>query len=254
MERRRYKHPPIEEALCEFRFRDPDWDPTLPGRLHQVLRDSYPGKPQQQDLMQATWHAPKGQPSNLSFRQGLARVQLVTEDGSRLVSVGVDTLSVHMLRPYQDPSNPEGSGWEEFLPRIRAALTAYWQVATPRGVEQIGVRYINKITVPRGGAPAQNYFRTAPSAVPGLPGPATAFVGRMEYTYDETTRLVLSQATIGDGDEQAAFILDLDVISRFEEPIEQTRALTEVEKLRGVERDAFEAVITDESRKLFDET
>ena len=39
--RRRYRNPPIEEALCEFYF-DPseEWDLTIPGKLHTSLATS----------------------------------------------------------------------------------------------------------------------------------------------------------------------------------------------------------------------
>ncbi len=35
MERRKYRHPPSEEALCAFRFvPSQELDPTVPGRFH----------------------------------------------------------------------------------------------------------------------------------------------------------------------------------------------------------------------------
>ncbi len=37
-ERRRYRPPPIEKALCEFRFvGDSSWDLTVPGKLQAAL-------------------------------------------------------------------------------------------------------------------------------------------------------------------------------------------------------------------------
>ncbi len=135
---RRYRNPPIEEALCEFRFQpDQDWDLTIPGKLHAKLSDEYAGKPQQQMAVEVGLEAQGGRPSKLKYDEGLARVQLVTENGQRMVGVGPDVLSVHMLRPY--------SGWTEFQPQISEALNAYWMVAQPTGVSRIGVRYINKI-------------------------------------------------------------------------------------------------------------
>ena len=53
-----------------------------------------------------------------------------------------------MLRPYQDPSSTEGGGWEEFAPRIAAALEAYRKVVEPNGINRVGVRYINQIAMP----------------------------------------------------------------------------------------------------------
>lgn len=51
--RRRYRNPPIKEALCEFHF-DPseESDLTIPGKLHSKLGDEYSGKPRQQNVVQ----------------------------------------------------------------------------------------------------------------------------------------------------------------------------------------------------------
>ena len=51
---------------------------------------------------------------------------------NRMVGIGPDVLSVHMLRPYQDPDKAEEGGWVEFRPRIETALGAYWKVRTNR--------------------------------------------------------------------------------------------------------------------------
>ena len=80
-----------------------------------LQEQAYPGKPRQQMAVETTWSALEDQPAKMMFRHGLAKVQLRTEDGRRIVGVGPDALSVHMLRPYQDPAGcDEGEGWEEF--------------------------------------------------------------------------------------------------------------------------------------------
>lgn len=44
--RRKYKNPPIVEALCEFRFVPSDeWNLTVPGLIFQELKHVYDGKP-----------------------------------------------------------------------------------------------------------------------------------------------------------------------------------------------------------------
>ena len=52
-QRRRYRNPPIEEALCEFRFPpEQDWDPTIPGKLQTKFGDEYTGKPREQRVVE----------------------------------------------------------------------------------------------------------------------------------------------------------------------------------------------------------
>lgn len=251
MERRRYKNPPIEEALVEFRFEpSQEWDLTMPGRLHGELRDAYPGKPRQQNVVQASLVAQQDQAPNFAVREGLGKVQLVTDDASRLVAIGPDVLSVHMLRPYQ--RDEEGSGWDEFRPRIVEALSSYWDVAEPSGVKRIGLRYINKVVIPESSVEVARYLKAAPPSVDGLPEQLGGFVGRVEYIYPDDVRLVVSHATVEAPEGQVAFLMDIDLIWQSDEAVDKDVALTFADDLRARERDVFEALITDDARSLFD--
>ena len=246
--RRRYSNPPIIEAVCEFHFTSGlDWDPTIPGKLHTALGDDYPGKPRHQKTVELGVHIREGSPHNVQFGEELRKVQLITTDEKRIVGVGPNVLSVHMLRPYQDPRDPEKKGWDEFRPRIRKALDAYWQVAQPQGVKRIGVRYINKLAVPTGVARANEYLTCALPEVDGLPDDMRNLMSRVEYAYTDGVRLVLSQGKVEDG-----FILDIDVIWENGEALDREDTLERADSLRIRERQAFEAVITDEARRLFD--
>jgi len=251
--RRRYKNPPIEEALCEFHFEPgQEWDATIPGKLHAEIQESYPGKPREQKVVEAAFQRQPDEPFNLRFREGLSKVQLVTADEMRMVAVGPDVLSIHMLRPYQDPQAPEKSGWEEFRPRITEALDAYWRVAEPVGVRRIGVRYVNKITISQENVSVDQYFKFGPPDVKGLPDQMAGFVNHVEYRYDDDVRLILSHATVDAPAGHLAFILDIDVIWQTAQSVDREDALATVEDMRTRECSVFEALITDESRKLFD--
>ncbi len=251
MERRRYKNPPIEEALVEFRFEpSQEWDLTMPGRLHGELREAYPGKPRQQNVVQASLVAQQGQAPNFAVREGLGKVQLVTDDASRLVAIGPDVLSVHMLRPYQ--RDEEGSGWDEFRPRMIEALSAYWDVAEPSGVQRIGLRYINKVVIPESSVEVARFLKAAPPSVEGLPEQLGGFVGRVEYVYPDDVRLVVSHATVEAPEGQVAFLMDIDLIWQSDEAVDKDAALAIADDLRARERDVFEALITDDARSLFD--
>ena len=209
------------------------------------------GKPQEQRVVQVGMEAQGGQPSNLRFGEGLAKVQLVTSNGKRMVGVGPDVLSIHMLRPYQDPREPERSGWEEFRPRIETALGTYWDVAQPLGVLRVGIRYINRIVIPQGAVEVKGYLKCALPDVDGLPDQLTNFMSRVDYTYGDNVRIVLSQGSIDAPPDHVGFLLDLDVIWENPEPVDKARALTIANDLRGRERAAFEAVITNKARELF---
>lgn len=251
---RRYANPPIHEAICEFRFDGGGrWDPTIPGRLHVALDDAYAGPAQEQQVTEITVANAADRPPDLTFHRGIPKSLLTTQDGRRVVGVGPDVLSVHMLRPYQHPEHADESGWDEFRRRIEQALTAYWRVARPRSVRRLAVRYINHILIDESRWRLADYFRCAHSIAEDLPDNGDEFMGRVRYSYPDSVSLTLFHGSIRDSDDRSGFLLDLDVVW-------EGRSLTSVEEavkratdLRDRERSAFEAVITERARRLFDE-
>jgi uncharacterized protein (TIGR04255 family) len=245
-ERRQYRNPPIQEALCEIQFSsNADWDPTIPGRLYERLRDSYSGAPRQQ--LEGGFQL-AGDPSSASLRwqPGPPKVQFVTPEGDRLLSVGSNVLSVHILYPYR--------GWEEFRPRIEAALSAYEAIASPDGIRRIGVRYINRIIVKEDRLHLGDFFTTPPELPDELDVNITTFLLRIEAAYtDEPIRLIQTYASAEAEAGSAGFILDLDVIREWQtETLPIRDAMSHIDRLRDRERDAFEALITENARELFD--
>ena len=256
-ERRRYKNPPIEEALCEFGFASgPDWDPTIPGKLQAELGDAYSGKPREQRAVQVGLHVQKGKPADLQYDEGLAKVQLFSKPGTRMVGVGPDVLSIHILRPYQDPLDSEKGGWEEFQPRIADALEAYRKVVSPGGVNRVGIRYINKIVIPlendKVGIRVEDYLKCAYLEIGGLPQDYGNFVGRVEYIYDDEARLVLTYGLLSVSSNGLECLLDLDVIWQAETLADWEAPLNIANDLHERAGSAFEAVVTDKARELFD--
>lgn len=247
---RKYKHPPIEEAIAEFRFAPvPEWDPTLPGKLSQHPRISahYTGKPRTQKIMEAEFQAAGEQATNIAVRQAPDRVQLINEDETNVVSIGLNVLSVSTLRPYD--------GWEMFRPRIEEAFKAYIEIAEPTAVIRIGVRYINKIVHSGPHLDVGRFIQYGPPSLENLPISMAGFFNRVEYGYDDdkAVKVLLTQATVEPPTEdQFAFIVDLDVIWEGEECVNAKNIMEIVGKLHEREGQAFEAIITDVAREVFD--
>ena len=249
---RKYRRPPIEEALCEFRFEPgQDWDSTVPGKLHSKLEKQYPGKPRDQKAVEIELDIQGNSQPNIKYNEALVRVQLLSENEKRMVGVGPDALAIHILKPYQDPDS-EVVGWKDFKSRISVALNAYWDVTRPEGICQVNIRYINKITIPEKKADIKDYSRIALPNIEGLPGKPARFVSQIEYNYEDKVRLVLSQGYAGVSQEHSReLLLDLNVIWSPPEPVRREKALTMVDDLHSRETAAFEAIITEKTRELF---
>ncbi len=249
--KKRYKNPPIEEAVVEFLFvPGQEWDLTIPGKLHEHpdIKSQYPGKPRTKKLIKESAFQSGPDQVNLAVQEGISRIQLVDNDGRNLISLGTDVLGVNLLRPYPD------NGWEYFRPRIDTVLRAYSEVAQPKGVKRVGVRYINKIVVPEKEIEVGDYLQYSAPSAPDLPSKLAGFISRVEYIYDDVPiKLIVTQATVASPEGQPTFVADLDVIWEGAEPKSLDTVMELVDDLHEREGKAFEAIITDATRNLFNQ-
>ena len=247
--RRQYRNPPIEEALCEIRFSpDVEWDPTVPGLIYQKLRSDYPAKPRSESVVEARGRLSQSEGDDgleFQLRQNANRVQFCSNDEKRIVRVGPSVLSAHVLRPY--------SSWESFRAQISNALDVYVDVTHPTAISQIGVRYINRIVVPADVVDLNDYFTSPPEPPDSLPQTIRSFLVRVDAMYEgEPVRLVTTFASESADRGQAAFVLDIDVVGKWSDLMPLGQALAIVDNLRMKEREAFESLITDKARCIFD--
>ncbi len=249
MTRRIYRKPPIVEALCEFIFvSKEEWDLLYVSLLREALKATYQSKPRRQTVLEAEIKQ-DGQEGETALRlkQGSGKVQFPREDGRQIVGVGQDQLSVHVMSPYPT--------WDSFRPKIVEALDAYKKIVDPVGIKRIGLRYINKIEL-QGDKPISlvDYFVSPPSFPDGFEGEMVNFVSRREFAYqDQPIKLLLNFASTPESEGKYGFLLDLDMVwDQKDEPLSLDHAIAMVDDLRTRERDAFELLITDRTREIFD--
>ena len=249
MQRRQYRNPPIEEAICDVRFAPgPETDFTAPARFYESIKSSYPGKPHYQQLVAAGIAVPP-QPAGvqIAMRQEGAKVLFPSQDGRHLVGLGMNALSIHGLKPY--------SGWEEFRSRIDQSINAYQSAAAPNGVTRLAVRYINRVQVQTSTANVADYLTAAPRLSREFPTTLSAFLTRLESVY--TDRPIQLTVTIGTAEPSSpgatAWLLDIEVSHEWaSEPLALRSVMDQIDDLRRRERDAFESLITDKCREVFD--
>jgi len=138
------------------------------------------------------------------MKAGVAKMQFLRNDESALIQIGPDLLAVNHLRPY--PS------WKTFKTIILENLRIYREIADPRTLIRIGLRYINRIEIAREKIPLEEYFQTLPQVPDSIPQDLESFLLQIEVPYDDPVgrlRLIFGpapSATIG----TLAFMLDLD--------------------------------------------
>jgi uncharacterized protein (TIGR04255 family) len=181
-------------------------------------------------------------------RPGVQKTQFSTADGKRIVALGPHLLSVHILRPYE--------GWfEDFRPRLERALALYRRVVGDEPVRRIGLRYINRIVVTEPQINIGDYFRFQPVGPPDWPTDVGALSIAAQFRYGEkpVEMRVLFATEQPAQDPGVGFVLDLDLYRSWDhEPLPVSQALREVDDMRALERTAFESVLTDKTRAMFE--
>jgi len=249
MTRRIYRNDPIQEAVCEFRFRSPQqgWS-LLPGQLFDRLADEYPAEPGQ-DLPQVMPFAeglPNALPLGIQIAIGGAppgRVRLANPDATRSLLIGQGAFSVHAGRPYPL--------WEGFSASIERALAAFLDVHAAFDIDRIGLRYINRIEGEGTANEVERFFNVQSLHFPGVDTELQNFLGRSEQLLEhDPNRLVIATFASAPATEgRSAFILDLDVVAQNLSGVSTLAdALSIVAQLRQDEKAVFEASITDEAR------
>jgi len=252
-----YKNPPVEEAVVEFQFaRSTEWNDGLAGVLHMhpLLTTTYAAKPKERQITQVDIQFGSAQDENFARRSIERRVQLRSEDGARVVTVGSYVLGVSTLKPYD--------GWGAVRGRVRDVLKAFHEVESDvPPLRRVGVRYINHVYVPlelaEFGAPQQlkRYFNCGPRWEAGCP-PIHEFLTRTVRIFENGARLTTTFAPLAKGShETPGFLLDLDTAQMFSEPLSEPvdGILSLVDRFHEEVRAAFDASLTGEAKEFLDE-
>lgn len=245
--RRQYLHPPIQEAVCQVSFLDGDWDFVAPSAIYKLLQTQYPEPPGQ--VIEAGFQVIGPQvEQQIRFGPTPPKTRFSAENGRYLATIGQQVIFVHVVGDY--------CGWEEFRSRIVEAVDAFVSVTGPSAVTRIGVRYINRITLNGLDFPLERYFTTPPTAPEeGFAG-ITAFFQRLELKLpdDRGTLVSIFGSAEEEDPKKMAMILDLDAVRTWEsDHLPIIDVYKTIDELRDIERNAFESMITDDLRKVFDD-
>jgi len=242
---RRYKNPPLVEAVCEFRLtRDTHWDLTIPGLFYEGVKEVFPHREQRSVQELQIIQEPQG------FRQELRvseRVLLFSPDRNLLVQIGPRLLVVNALKPYPT--------WQGFKPCIEMAWKKLQEIVDIQGLERIGLRYINRIELPKEEVvKLSDYFDFYLTIGPRLPQVMGSFIAGAEFPYKEGRDRCRVQLTPeSNSGEKRALLLDIDYFLAKPRAVGVSEALQWVEEAHTQVEEIFEGCITDRLRELFGE-
>lgn len=236
-------NPPIVEAVCEFRLvQDTRWDLTVPGLFYEKVKDSFPDREQRVVQEVEVIQEPQGLQQRVRTAE---HVLLFAPDRKMLIQLGPRLLVINVLKPYPT--------WREFKPRIEMAWEALQQVVEIKGLERVGLRYINRIEFPNQDVKLEEYFEFYPFVGQRLSQQVVAFISGVEFSYTDDRDRCRVQLRSAIGEEKVAVILDIDYFVARARAVGVSETLGWVEEAHSRVEEVFEGCITDKLRSMFGE-
>ncbi len=244
---RLYQNPPLIEALCEFQFEaNQPWDWTIPGLVYEKVKRDFPKKKQQNVIeMEARVEQDEVMPG---IRKGaVTRLQFLREDETALLQVGPNLFVVNQLKPYPT--------WGKFREMIEDGLAIYREVANPRALKRVSLRYINRLEIPRPQVEIEDYILAVPKIPKPMPQVFATWIQRVEIPFESSNGLMVMQSGLvtPHNPKTIVFLLDLDFITNDIQKINLDNVVEWVAQAHDDVEKSFEACITDKMRALMKE-
>lgn len=239
-------HPPIVEAIIDI-------DCDLPPKLDfsqvertagDVLQDAYPKMRRQ--MLQGHSITPKDEQTlSIGIHHGLQAIQFFSEDEKQLTQFRPAGYSFNRLNPYE--------GLDKYLPEIERTWALFVQIVKPVKIRKIGLRTINRISLPLNNLRLEDYLATGPRLPPCHNLTFTDFLNQHmaiePATGHQVNILMSTQPSEG---EKLPLILDVDAFSM--NPIEglQWEVIhTVILQLRTLKNNVFKSILTEKCMTLF---
>src|SRR5258708_10209743 len=244
---KKYKNPPIIEALCEIHFEpDASWDlDSISNNLYEKVKGNYPKRFQLQLQTSQINIDDSGTPK--ITEQLLPLVRFQRSDEQVLIQVAPNLLTVNHLKPY--------TSWEEFLPLIEMGVSSYRDVANPKSIHRIALRYINRIEISSKRISIEDYFEFRPFIGQKVLQDINAFSVGIQLLYEDARDVLNVQLTSINSETPNTIAMLLDLTYSLAKPGNiMLDKISEWVKVAHYHIEyAFEACISDHLRKLFEE-
>lgn len=241
--RKKYANPPIAEAVCEFRLpQDSKWDLTTPGLFYERTRATYPKKNSR--LLREVAFKDSREGIQQQIRQS-EQIRYLTNDEKAFIQIGTCVLSIHCLKPYPT--------WEDFKPRIEDAYITLNNIVPVQTLQRIGLRYINRIEIPKQSVSLESYFGFRPYRNEKLPNKLGEFIVGCSFPFSNGRDSCKVQLTnlVADKPDTSAFLLDLDYFLNIPIKVSECIPIDWIENAHQKIEEIFEGCITDQLREIF---
>lgn len=242
-----YTKPSITEAVIDFKVDFPiNIDISVLKELQHKINTDYPvceeivilsvqGQIQTAPSLEAT------------ATQSLVGYRFLSSDGKQIFQARLDSFTFSRLVPY--------NGWEKFRDEAKRLWNMYRHLTNLKSVNRVAVRYINRLDLPLSidlPLDLKDYLRTVPEVSSDLSKGLSGYFMQLQIPQEDLqAMLVLNEAIIPPSKENVvSVLLDIDLACDVNLSNNENAEWDLLEKLRIRKNEAFEACITDNTRRL----
>jgi uncharacterized protein (TIGR04255 family) len=235
------EHAPIVEAVIEIRTRiESPWEESALGEQLKAKLPGYPKIISQGEFRHEVKLKPGKPPEQLFHDLGWRGLRLHSADGRYIAQFNREGFVFSRLQPYES--------WDQFKEEAMRLWKVHAELAKVLEVQRLGVRFINRITLPVGEVSLDDYLRVPPQPPGELDLPIMSFFhqDRLLVTgHPYAINIVKTvQPPQGSGSDGGGLILDIDVSTI--EPFEQrTNAIDKcLAEMRWLKNKVFYSSLT----------
>lgn len=235
----KYTAPPIIEAIIQFVFVD-ELSEASYRKIIKRLGKAYANHLSLENI-QANLDLPKRQ-ANFTVAP---QEKFSSEDQADILLVNRNALTWSRLAPYP--------GWDVFFTRVKRDLEEAHQATGYRKLGRLGVRFINRLDVPRHDSVVRyEEYLAINISLPEKWDVIQNYGWRFERDFPGGLRAIVQSAIVeSEVPETGAFMLDIDVVALSDLPTKLENVFTKLSDMRTLKNEIFETSITDLARESF---
>jgi uncharacterized protein (TIGR04255 family) len=236
---------PIVEAVIELRLgpgvQGPAETRQALGEITKQLGDDYPKSLKLSKLGFSLKIEDQAEDDYFKKSEEFDGFRLLSADENYRVQVRPRAFSAHRMAPY--------TSWEDLKSRFDDAWKCYQAVMQPSSISRIGVRFINRFTLPVG-REVTEYL--APLLVRPVLWPANMAAYEMTLVLlEDKAQATVKTALQTVGENESRVLIDIDAFIQQEGPVDVVLIGGTLLKLRELKNRVFFGAISDKCLKLF---
>lgn len=246
-----YKKNPIKEALAEIRFdyeAGEDFDTAIPGQFYEAVKGDFPEKQSLSVISFTVGSSGTISPKGQVKKPQAPIMQAWEKDRSHLLQIGPGIFTANSVK-YER--------WERFSPCIETGLSAFQKVASPKDVNRVATRYINRFMIEDPNINLSDYFNFGISVPKALEGSDAfqVFFENQPWDIDDIGKFGI-KVRFGTDNQRSdesglPILLDIDCFTTdYHRPLEISHIKKTLDIAHTLVGFTFESFLTDKLRKI----